>query len=153
MERPEGGSTFGMRLLRGFSLMCGRTAARLVLYPITLYYLIRRGPERRASRDYLTRMLGRRASLLQVARHFHSFASTILDRVFLLSERFKRFDIRHHGLDELRNAWNQQRGVLVFGSHLGSFDALRVFAQLREDVKVRVVMDIEQNQATFSVLS
>ncbi|MFL6549193.1 MAG: acyltransferase [Povalibacter sp.] len=153
MERPEGGSTFGMRLLRGFALMCGRTAARLVLYPITLYYLIRRGPERRASRDYLTRMLGRRASLLQVARHFHSFASTILDRVFLLSERFKRFDIRHHGLDELRNAWNQQRGVLVFGSHLGSFDALRVFAQLREDVKVRVVMDIEQNQATFSVLS
>jgi len=153
MERPEGGSTFGMRLLRSFALLCGRSAARLVLYPITLYYLIRRGPERRASRDYLSRMFGRQATLLQVAKHFHSFASTILDRVFLLSERFKRFDVRHEGLDDLRNAWNQQRGVLVYGSHLGSFDALRTFAQLREDVKVRVVMDVEQNQATLSVLN
>src|SRR6188768_2392245 len=153
MERPEGGSTFGMRLFRSFALLCGRSAARLVLYPITLYYLIRRGPERRASRDYLSRMFGRRATLLQVAKHFHSFASTILDRVFLLSERFKRFDVRHEGLDDLRNAWNQQRGVLVYGSHLGSFDALRTFAQLREDVKVRVVMDVEQNQATLSVLN
>jgi predicted LPLAT superfamily acyltransferase len=153
MERPEGGSTFFMRLLRGFSLLCGRSAARLVLYPITLYYLLRRGPERRASRDYLSRICGHRAKLLQVARHFHCFGATILDRVFLLSERFKRFDIRHEGLDGLRALWKQQRGVLVFGSHLGSFDALRAFSQLREDVKVRVVMDIEQNQATFSVLS
>lgn len=153
MERPEGGSTLGLRLIRSFALLCGRSAARLLLYPITLYYLIRRGPERRASRDYLTRVSGRPATLLQVARHFHCFAATILDRVFLLSERFKRFDIRHHGLDDLRNAWKQQHGVLVFGSHLGSFDALRVFAQLREDVKIRVVIDVEQNPAIFSVLS
>lgn len=153
MERPEGGSTFGLRLIRSFALLCGRTAARLALYPITLYYLIRRSPERRASRDYLARVNGRPATLLQVAKHFHCFAATILDRVFLLSERFKRFDIRHHGLDDLRNAWKQQHGVLVFGSHLGSFDALRVFAQLREEVKIRVVIDVEQNPAIFSVLS
>jgi predicted LPLAT superfamily acyltransferase len=153
IERPEGGSAQGMRLLRCFALLCGRTAARVLLYPITLYYMIRRGPERCASRDYLTRITGRPATLFQIARHFHSFAATILDRVFLLSERFKRFDIRHHGLEELRNAWNQQHGVLVFGSHLGSFDALRVFAQQRDDVKVRVVIDVDQNPAIFSVLS
>jgi predicted LPLAT superfamily acyltransferase len=153
MERPEGGSTFGLRLIRGFALLCGRTAARVLLYPITLYYLIRRGPERRASREYLTRMFGRPPSWFQVAKHFHTFAATILDRVFLLSERFKRFDVRHQGLDDLRNAWKQDHGVLVFGSHLGSFDALRTFAQLREDVKIRVVIDVEQNQALFSVLS
>ena len=153
MERPEGGSTLGLRLIRNFALLCGRRAARLLLYPITLYYLIRRGPERRASRAYLARVNGRPATLLEVARHFHCFAATILDRVFLLSERFKRFDIRHHGLDDLRNAWKQQHGVLVFGSHLGSFDALRVFAQLREDVKIRVVIDVDQNPAIFSALS
>ncbi|HEY5806733.1 MAG TPA: hypothetical protein VIT67_02130, partial [Povalibacter sp.] len=153
LERPEGGNLYGLRLIRSFALLCGRTAARWVLYPITLYYLIRRAPERAASRDYLTQITGRPATLWQIARHIHCFAATILDRVFLMSERFKRFDIRHHGLDELRNAWNQQRGVLVFGSHLGSFDALRVFAQLREDVKVRVVIDIEQNPTVSAVLS
>ncbi len=35
----------------------------------------------------------------------------------------------------------------MFGSHLGSFDALRVLAQFRPDVKVRVVIDVEQNRA------
>ena len=153
IERPEGGSLFGLRAIRTFALLCGRTVTRLVLYPITAYFLIRRKPERRASRDYLQRALNRPASLWHVAQHMHCFASTILDRVFLLSERFRRFDIRHIGLDDLRSAWNQQRGVLVFGSHLGSFDALRVFAQLREDVKVRVVIDVEQNPGLSEVLN
>ncbi|MGH8187597.1 MAG: acyltransferase, partial [Steroidobacteraceae bacterium] len=72
---------------------------------------------------------------------------------FLLAERFKRFDIRVYGLDDLRSAWARQQGVLVFGSHLGSFDALRVLAQFRSDVKVRVVIDIEQNPALSHVLN
>ena len=118
------------RLGSRFALGFGRTAARIVLYPITLYFLIRRGPERRASRAYLQRITGRKASLWQVAQHIHCFAAVTLDRAFLLSERFKRFDIRTYGLDELRQAWAQQRGVLILGSHLGSFDALRVLARV-----------------------
>lgn len=153
IERPEGGSVFALTLIRTFAMLCGRTAARLVLFPVTLYFLIQRGPERRASRAYLEKLTGRKATLWQVARHIYCFAAVTLDRVFLLSERFKRFDIRTYGLDELRGAWRQQRGVLIFGSHLGSFDALRVFAQLREDVKVRVVIDVEQNPAMTAVLN
>lgn len=152
IERPEAGTAFGYKLIRAFAMLCGRSAARLVLQPITLYFLIRRGPERRASRAYLQRATGRKASVWQVAKHIHCFASVTLDRAFLLSERFKRFDIRVFGLDELRRALGLQRGVLVFGSHLGSFDALRVLAQLRADVKVRVVLDVEQNPALTKIL-
>lgn len=153
IERPEGGTVFTLKLIRSFALFCGRPAARLVLYPITLYYLIRRGPERRASRAYLTRVKGRKATLWEVASHIHSFAATILDRVFLLSERFKRFDIRTPGLEELRAALNQQHGVLIFGSHLGSFDALRVFSQFRADTQFRVVIDLEQNPTITAILN
>ncbi|HKR33688.1 MAG TPA: hypothetical protein VJT10_02560 [Steroidobacteraceae bacterium] len=153
LERPEAGTTFGYKLLSAIAKLCGRSAARLLLYPITLYFLIRRGPERRASRTYMTRVRGRPASLWQVARHIHCFAAVILDRAFLLFESFKRFDIRVYGLDDLRSAWARQQGVLVFGSHLGSFEALRVLAQLRPDVKVRVVIDIEQNPALSRVLN
>jgi predicted LPLAT superfamily acyltransferase len=153
LERPEAGTTFGYKSLSAIARLCGRSAARLLLYPITLYFLIRRGPERRASRTYMTRVRGRPASLWQVARHIHCFAAVILDRAFLLFESFKRFDIRVYGLDDLRNAWARQQGVLVFGSHLGSFEALRVLAQLRPDVKVRVVIDIEQNPALSRVLN
>jgi predicted LPLAT superfamily acyltransferase len=153
LDRPEGGSAFGYRLISGFALLCGRTAARLVLYPITLFYLLRRGPERAASRAYLQRVLQRRVGLLDVARHIYWFAAVTLDRVFLLKERYKRFQIDVTGLDDLRNAWRQQRGVLIFGAHLGSFDALRVLAEVRKDVSVRVVIDIEHNPEIFSVLN
>lgn len=153
MQRPEAGTVFGYRLFIAFARLFGRTASRLVLYPITLYFLIRRGPERRASRAYLERVTGRSASLWQVAKHIHCFAAVTLDRAFLLSERFKRFDIHTYGLDDLRRTWEEQRGVLVFGSHLGSFDALRVLAQLRPDVKVRVVIDTEQNPELTRMLN
>ncbi|GFE78720.1 acyltransferase [Steroidobacter agaridevorans] len=145
LERPEAGSLFGYRLISTFARLCGRTAARLVLFPITAFFLVRRGPERRAARAYLPRVLGREPTLKDVAKQFYYFASVLLDRVFLLSESFKRFDVQVHGLDELRAQWAKKQGVLVFGSHLGSFDALRALSEFRKDVKVRVVLDTEQN--------
>jgi predicted LPLAT superfamily acyltransferase len=44
LERPEAGTVVGYRLISSFARLCGRSAARLVLYPIALYFLIRRGP-------------------------------------------------------------------------------------------------------------
>jgi predicted LPLAT superfamily acyltransferase len=153
IDRPEGGTALGYKLISGFALAFGRTAARIALYPITLYFLIRRGPERRASREYLRQISGRNVSLWQVAQHIHCFAAVTLDRAFLLSERFKRFDVRTSGLDQLRQAWAQGRGVLLLGSHLGSFDALRVLADFRSDITLRVVIDIEQNRKLSHVLN
>ena len=151
-QRPEGGGRFALALIRNFGLYFGRWPARLVLFPITLYFLIRRGPERRASRAYLSIVLGRPATLWDVAKHIHCFASVILDRVFLLSERFRRFDVRCVGLEELHRAMDMERGVLMLGAHVGSFEALRVLSLQRPDVKVRVVIDVGHNAALTSLL-
>jgi predicted LPLAT superfamily acyltransferase len=152
-ERPEGGGRFALGLIIGIALLFGRGVSRLLLYPITLYFLIVRGPERRASRAYLARINGHPARLIEVARHIHCFASTILDRVFLLSERFRRFDVRVHGIEAVHEAMDAGRGVLLLGSHLGSFDSLRVLSELRPDVKVRVVLDKKQNPAITEFLA
>src|SRR5690606_24672480 len=61
-QRPEGGGWFAIWLIRNIGRYGGRTAARALLYPITLYFLLRRGPERRASRAYLARVLQRPAT-------------------------------------------------------------------------------------------
>lgn len=153
MERPEAGGVAALLLIRTFALVCGRAAARFVLFPITLYFLIRRKPERRASRAYLRRVLGREPQWREVAKHIHCFASVILDRVFLLSERFTRFDVRTHGIEQIHAALAQKKGVLIFGTHLGSFDALRVLSQFSATTKTRVVIDTDQSPATFAVLS
>ena len=40
LERPEAGTAFGYKIFSTFARLCGRGAARLVLYPITLFFLI-----------------------------------------------------------------------------------------------------------------
>jgi predicted LPLAT superfamily acyltransferase len=151
--RPEGGGAFALRLIRGVGRHGGRALGRACLYPITAYFLARRGVERRASRRYLTRVLARPATLLDVARHIHCFAATILDRVFLLGDRESgRFDIRVSGLEPLHAAIDRGRGVLLFGSHLGSFEVLRVLKRARPDVPLRVVFDRGHNAAMTRVL-
>ncbi|MEZ5465830.1 MAG: acyltransferase [Lysobacteraceae bacterium] len=151
-ERPEGGGRFAIWLIRSIAQYGGRFVSRLLLYPITLYFLLVRGPERRASRAFLDRVLQRPATLRDVARHIHCFASTILDRVFLLSGQFRRFDMRIHGLDILHAQMDKGRGVLLFGSHHGSFESLRVLSRERPDALVRVVMDRQQNPAITQLL-
>src|SRR5690606_29685055 len=83
---------------------------------------------------------GRPATLPDVARHIHTFAATILDRIFLLSGELHRFAIEVHGLPALVAHLDAGRGVLLFGSHLGSFEALRVLAATRPDIGLRVVL-------------
>jgi predicted LPLAT superfamily acyltransferase len=146
-QRPEGGGFFAIWLIRSIARYGGRFIARLLLYPITVYFLVRRGPERRASLAYLARVLPSTPTLLDVARHIHTFASTILDRVFLLSGQLQRFDFEVSGLDGLEAQLDQGRGALIFGSHLGSFDALRVLATRRPDLKVYVLLDKAHNPA------
>jgi predicted LPLAT superfamily acyltransferase len=152
-ERPEGGGVVALRLFAGFSRIFGRGVARLMLYPITLYFLLRREPERRASFAYLARVLPRKPTWWHAAKHMHCFSSVVLDRLFLMTESFRRFDVRLSGIENLREAWQGGRGVLIYGAHLGSFDALRVLAGLRQDVKVRVVIDIDLNPALSTILN
>ena len=103
-QRKEIGNVFWLRVGRNVGMKLGRRVTRACLYPVTLYFFWRRGPERRASRVYLERVLGRRVSAWSILRHIHCFSCTILDRLYLFSERFRRFDIRAFGLRDLDRA-------------------------------------------------
>jgi len=151
-ERREGGGRFALWLIRNIGLGMGRPAARLLLYPITLYFFFRRGPERRASRQFLSLALGRPAGTWAIMRHMHAYASTILDRMFLLAKTTRRFDIRVHGKDQLEAQLAHGRGVLLLGAHIGSFEVLRELADERPDVRVRVIMDKQQTPALTAIL-
>lgn len=150
--RPEGGGRLAIGLLARTALRFRRGLTRLLLYPITLYFLILRGPERRASRTYLTRVAGRPARVRDIARHMHSFASTILDRVFLLSRNFDGFKVQVSGLDALHADMDRGRGVLLIGSHHGSFEVLRVLSRQRPDTRIAVVLDRAQSPAITALL-
>ena len=100
-SRPEGGGRFALWLIRTIALRGGRPLGRVLLYPITLYFYLRRKPEREASRRFLERVLRGPVSEWQVMKHLHSFAAITLDRIFLLAHGEWGFDIEVEGLDVL----------------------------------------------------
>jgi predicted LPLAT superfamily acyltransferase len=141
-ERGSGGA---VRLILWIALHLGRTPARVLLHPITLYFLVKAAPQRRASRRFLTRVLGRPARLTEVARHIHSFAATILDRVFLL-------DIRLHSPELVLDRVAAGQGFLLLGSHLGSFEILRALAIDEARMPLRILMYPAHNRIITEVL-
>ncbi len=124
-HRSERGSHAALTLMRWLSLRLGRTVSRLVLPFIALYFLLAAPAARRASRTYLARALGRPATWIDVLRHFHAFASTVHDRVFLLNDRFDQFEIEIESADEVDSALAAGPGAFLVGAHFGSFEALR----------------------------
>jgi predicted LPLAT superfamily acyltransferase len=151
-SRPEGGGRFGIWLIRAVALYGGRPLARLCLYPISLYFCLRRQPERQASKQYLQRVLGQPVMPWHVFRHIHCFAATILDRVFLLAHGEKSFRIETQGLELLEQRLALGRGVLLYGSHQGSFEALRTLRARRPDMPLRVVLDKQKTPAMTELL-
>ena len=99
-----------------------RPIARALLYPICVYYLIFSRQAGRAIRSFLIRALGRPISRRDLYRQYHSFASTLLDRIYLLAGQYGRFDIDIRGLDLLKDRLARGHGCILLGSHLGSFE-------------------------------
>ena len=144
--RPQAGGRFAIWLIREASRWCGRRFVRPFLYPITLYFFLRRNVERRASAQYLGRVLGPAANWMTVLAHIHAFASIVLDRLFLLMRGFAPFDIRLVGYDQLQAQIARGRGVLLLGAHFGNFEALSVLKEQRPDLALKMVMDRSQTR-------
>ena len=133
-----------LRLMRRVALSAGRPLTRGLLHPITLYFLLANGKARRASRQYLGRVLKRPARWTDVYRHIHRFAATVLDRVYFLQGRFDQFELSSTGYEPVQAQLARGEGAMLVGAHLGSFEALRAIAQ---DKGARVAMLMYEDNA------
>jgi len=140
MRRRERGSLFWMQVMCRFSLWVGRRLSRLIVYCAALYFVLVLTDARRASREYLGRVLERPVRWTDIYRHFLTFATTIHDRIYLLHDADTRFDLTWHGHEALLEAYARQGGLLLFGAHLGSFEAMRTLARLNPAVRVCLAM-------------
>ncbi len=128
-----------LRTMRWCALAAGRRMSRLLLCPIVLYFMLTGRALRRHSRQYLDRALGRAATWRDVYRHVHAFASTLLDRVYLLQERFDAFEVEASGVETILGPVGQGIGVLACGAHVGSFEALRMIGH-EKGLRVAMIM-------------
>ena len=143
---PERGTPASLRVIAWIAAHVGRWAARLLLYPVTLYFLITARAARRISYQYLKRVRGSSARFWHVFRHFYCFAATILDRVYLLRGEFERFRVTVHGKELLQRQIETGKGSILLGSHLGSFEVLRALGVMQRGFPLKVLMDTVHNQ-------
>ncbi len=137
--RPERGALPLIKLVVWIALRLGRRITRQFLYPICLYFLVFSPAANRNSRRYLGRVLGRRPRYVDVFRHYLSFASCLLDRVFLINEQSAQFDIHVHGEEIVREIERSGAGCVLFGAHLGSFEVARALGR-RRNLQITLLM-------------
>ena len=145
-DLPERGTPASLRMIGWIAVHIGRSATRLLLYPITLYFVISAHAARKVSYEYLNRVRSRAPHWRDVFRHFHCFAATILDRLYLLRAKFEHFDVTLHQREIPHWQLEKGKGCILLGSHLGSFEVLRALGVTQQDFPLKVLMDVEHNQ-------
>lgn len=153
VARPELGNKLALHFFVRLALTLGRPAARWLLYPVCVYFLIFASEARAASKGYLRRALAREPRLGDLYRHILTFASTILDRVFLLKGRYAEFDIRTHNENLVLDMVARGEGCFLLGAHMGSFEVIRSFGGDARGMRVSLVMYEENARKLNSVLN
>ena len=140
LELPERSNLFWLNTINWISLRVGRWLSCLLLYPITAYFVVFSYRSRTASRDYLRRVLGRDCGWAEVFQHHHTFACTLLDRIYFFAGQDQRLDIRMQGLEVLDRYARSGRGCLLVGAHLGSFEIARAVGLLRSEYRIKALV-------------
>jgi predicted LPLAT superfamily acyltransferase len=150
--RREIGSMAVLRIAVCLARCLGRPITRLLLVPVCLAFLFHT-QARTASKHYLTRALDRSPRRREILRHFFTFATTVLDRVYLLNDEAHRFDITIHGEEIVTEILAQGGGCLLLGAHHGSFEVLRLVGRKQPNLKVSLAMYEETGRKISAALN
>jgi predicted LPLAT superfamily acyltransferase len=144
----ERGSLVALSMLRWFYGCFGRRASGALLTPIVAYYFATDRAARRASMDFLRTLwavdreraaLDRPPTWFHVFRHLHEFAESLLDRLIAWSGDAECIRIDERGTEHLLELARQRRGGILLGSHLGSYEMLRVLSE-QTGIVVNILM-------------
>ncbi len=143
----EAGSYVGIQFIFWVYRTFGRTVFRVFLYPAMIYFFCIRREARRASREYLLRLHRSRPGvfssppgLITSFQHFQQFGEAVLDKAIAWSGQLPAdcMDV----IDEpaYRTVFDDTRGRLIIGSHLGNLEFCRGFASQHRELRVNALV-------------
>jgi predicted LPLAT superfamily acyltransferase len=147
-QLSERGSLWAMRFTAWSYRCLGRRVCRWIASATAGYFFLTDSRGRRASAAYLRRIyatpegakkIGGTPGLWQSFLHYREFALSIVDRIGIWFGRDDEFDFEVVGEEHLDRVTKSGNGAILVSAHLGSFDALRLFAE-RKNTVVNVLM-------------
>lgn len=141
--KAERGSDCMIRLIVWLARSVGRRFCLILLYPIVLYFLITDPIARNASKEFLSIVRGRPASVRDVFRHLYCFATTLLDRVYMANNEFDRFAVTIENQHLVNQLLGQGKGCVILGSHLGSFDFMMLATRSMDPRPLNIMMRVD----------
>lgn len=138
LRERERGSSFLWRFTKGLASLLGRRGLRPLVAVVALWYRLFDRSAVRASKGWLRRVHGRDPSFLDVYRHIRAFAQVTVDRLFLMSGNLDPFHFERNGNHHLQEQVASGRGALLFGAHIGSYEALRA-SGMHEAVPIKIL--------------
>lgn len=151
VEKEERGSLWTMRLMLFLVRHVPPSAVRLLLYPIAAYFFLTSSETRAASLRFYKRVKGD-SGWGDYYRQLLTFAETLLDRVYILSGRDADYQVNPVGREMLVEEQQRGRGMILLGSHLGSFEACRVLVREKAGLDVHMVAYFAGSQKIRSIL-
>jgi predicted LPLAT superfamily acyltransferase len=151
VRSPERGSLTLLRMMTFVSLRLGRPVGRFILRFIALYFFLFAPTARRHSKEYLRRALGREPTPRDWFRQVFYFASNILDRLFLVNERYELFEVTTQGAELMEEQLARGAGTFLMGAHLGSFEIMSAVGRRQPGLRVAMAM-YEENARKVSAM-
>lgn len=151
-SQKERGTKSAILLLLALIRVLGRNLTRLILWPIVAYYLAVSASARKASHDYLQRVLGRQPRLSEQLTHLHCFASCTLDRILIPVRDKPVVDIDIQRSAEVEQLIDRKQPFLVLVAHLGSFEVLRVTGTDTHQIPLKILLDRQQGKIVTELM-
>ncbi len=144
-ELGERGAYWGLRFCAGAYRLLGRRGCQMVMTPIVLYFYLAGSRQRRASRQFLTKVLKRPPTFAESYRHQMSFALRALDVFIAWAGGISANDIEPTNPIELASIVENSQGGLFIVAHLGNVDVAR--AVLDQKTRQRITILIHTRHA------
>lgn len=151
----ERGSVLGLQFMIFIFRVLGRQVCLLLLFPVTAYFFLTGKQARHASREFLERIycyskanqlgplstLQRLPGATQSFIHFYEFGRAVVDRTALWigGSKFELLWEREHR-ELYLELLESNKGVVLFGAHLGNVEVLRALSQERHGIRVNALM-------------
>jgi predicted LPLAT superfamily acyltransferase len=141
----ERGLYWGLRLGALLYGLLGRRGSMALLSPVVLYFYLTGTQQRRASRDFLRRALGREVGFRESYAHFRSFMGRALDTFAGWAGRLPKASIVEVDVEPLHAAEASRDGALFIIAHHGNVDVTR--ATLDAETRRRLVVLVHTHHA------